>query len=605
MDSANQIKVYLILAIVFGVLAVGVFLYPGVPSTPFGWLIKAVMIIAFGVYLYLLLQDLQLNAMTTAEMTPEEPSVEQTGTESSGARGQHQMELDFTRFPGAGDIISNLNAVQAYRTFQERLLAIIQETLVSHAVMMYIADVSSDSCKLQNSRHPENTPLQSTVPLGDGFLSEILRTDAPVSLSPEGHDDALDIEYYRGAAPTIRSFLGVPIRYQGNPIGILAVDDTVNESYGEQDVALLQRYAEVISSAMVQFDALDQLTDQRDFYAQLCQLNSEINLTGSPEELFRQIVQVGTQLFKYDMLALILLQEQESRQAELAIIEGETGSLKPGYRFELQDSVLSDVIRKGEPYTADHLTEKQTADDITRDLPLPVDQMESLIVAPIRNDSQTYGTLLLGYTESGKLQQKDEQVLMILGAVIGSALNKFYHYRYMKHIATRDGLTNILNYRAFMERLEEEIQRGKRYESPFTLLFGDLDEFKRINDEHGHQYGDRMLQEVARLITANVRSVDIVARYGGEEFAVIVLHASLDDAFKTANRIRETIKNHRFEIDGVRERITISIGMAEYPGHAEDVDALISRADEAMYRVKQVGGNAVKSYKKDQETKEV
>lgn len=605
MASVDQMKMYYVLAVVFGVLAIGVFLYPGVPSTLLGWLIKAIMLIAFGVYLWIVLQDLQVTTLT-GNRTDSRQGVKHTqGAAEETTEEKTQLELEFSTTTDAEDLPQDLDPARAYRTFQERLLEIIQETLVSHSVMVYIADPGSGTIKLQDGRHPGEVTLKRSLPLNQELIGKVLRKGEPVLLGPdERAEETVGYDYYQTPVPSIQSFLAVPLEYRGNTMGVLAVDDVAKGSYSEDDLELMNEFAQVISSAMVQFDVIDQLKDQRDFYSQLCRLNSEINLTDSAEDLYSHIVRVGKELFHYDMMAMILLQEEESRQAEVAVIDGASDSVNPGYRFELEESILTDVIETGEPFSERDLREANLPKEISIDPALPLDKIQSAVIAPIRDNNITYGAMVLGHSDSRDFIGKDQRVLMILGAVIGAALNKLFHYRYMKNIATRDGLTNIYNYRAFMERLQEEVERGERYQTPFTLLFSDLDKFKRINDEHGHQYGDQVLCEVAKLISNSVRSVDIVARYGGEEFVVIVLNTTIDDAFKTANRIRETIKNHSFEINGVRERITMSIGMAGYPEHADDSETLLARADEAMYRVKQVGGNAVKGYKKDQKVKE-
>ena len=114
-----------------------------------------------------------------------------------------------------------------------------------------------------------------------------------------------------------------------------------------------------------------------------------------------------------------------------------------------------------------------------------------------------------------------------------------------------------------------------------------------------------MLKEVARIIRNSVRSVDIVARYGGEEFAIILVNSSASTAQNTATRIRKAIDSYNFQHDNITEHITISIGMAEFPFHGDDADSLTNRADQAMYEVKKIGGNSVKTYENTAEIKGV
>ena len=160
--------------------------------------------------------------------------------------------------------------------------------------------------------------------------------------------------------------------------------------------------------------------------------------------------------------------------------------------------------------------------------------------------------------------------------------------------AMHDGMTGLLNHRYFEKRLNEEIERSERYQQNFSLLFLDLDKFKRINDTYGHLFGDLVIKDTANIIKNNVRTHDVVARYGGEEYAVILVNTNKEDCMKTVKRIRENVENHIYTNNEVSERMTISIGIAQFPEDSEEARGLIRFADERMYEVKKLGGNMAK-----------
>src|SRR5215831_2855745 len=134
--------------------------------------------------------------------------------------------------------------------------------------------------------------------------------------------------------------------------------------------------------------------------------------------------------------------------------------------------------------------------------------------------------------------------------------------RQMSESALRDGLTKAFNKRYFSERLENEYQYAIRHDSPLSLLFLDIDHFKRINDQHGHQAGDYVLVELAGLVTNALRNEDIFARYGGEEFAIISRGTEIGDGAALAERLRHAVEQHRFVFDGTEMAVTISVGVA-------------------------------------------
>ena len=167
--------------------------------------------------------------------------------------------------------------------------------------------------------------------------------------------------------------------------------------------------------------------------------------------------------------------------------------------------------------------------------------------------------------------------------------------RIMK-LATTDSLTGVLNRRAFMERMEEEIQRAKREGNPISLILMDIDHFKRVNDTYGHQTGDLVLQRVTDKLIDKSRAYDFVGRYGGEEFVICVLSTEKEAPHSIAERMRQNIEAQTIVTDHDNQtlHITASFGVATCRPESEDgLDTLIKRTDEAMYEAKNSGRNRV------------
>jgi diguanylate cyclase (GGDEF)-like protein len=154
--------------------------------------------------------------------------------------------------------------------------------------------------------------------------------------------------------------------------------------------------------------------------------------------------------------------------------------------------------------------------------------------------------------------------------------------------AHRDALTELLNRRGFNEILDVELERARRSDTPLSLLLGDLDHFKRLNDDHGHAGGDAELRRVARTLRVAKRRFDIAARVGGEEFALLAPDCDEHGAYTLAERMRA-------EVDlgsaGGNRTLTISFGVATFPQHGESADELLRAADEALYTAKRLGRN--------------
>jgi len=156
-----------------------------------------------------------------------------------------------------------------------------------------------------------------------------------------------------------------------------------------------------------------------------------------------------------------------------------------------------------------------------------------------------------------------------------------------------DHLTGIFNRRYFMDRLREEIDRAQRYGTPFAVAFIDVDNFKRINDEHGHLTGDEILQQLTQICAKQVREIDTLARIGGEEFSLLLPQTAPAEAEHLVERLRASVAATRAKVGDGWLDITVSIGLTSSSREALDVNGILRRADEALYEAKRRGRNRV------------
>lgn len=248
---------------------------------------------------------------------------------------------------------------------------------------------------------------------------------------------------------------------------------------------------------------------------------------------------------------------------------------------------------------------------------LPVDEEVLAWGSTVPPSRQLAGYVVLDLSQAELDERKREMLQITLGIMLGGLLlagwlssriaagvlhqldlasNELHRQKELAEaLARTDALTGLANRRAFDAGARREIERARRYGTPLALVIADLDHFKTINDRHGHHVGDLVLQEFARILGDSVRGVDLVGRWGGEEFAILMPGTDLDEARLAAERMRQSLAEHVADCEGHECRVTASFGVAAFVSSAPTMDALLGRADAALYRAKDNGRNRVET----------
>jgi diguanylate cyclase (GGDEF)-like protein len=223
----------------------------------------------------------------------------------------------------------------------------------------------------------------------------------------------------------------------------------------------------------------------------------------------------------------------------------------------------------------------------------------SCIVVPMLAGDRVVAVLNLADKRSGEPfdETTDLASLEQLSVLVGSAIRNWQLFQEVRTQARMDAMTHFINHQTFFENLETEVLRVRRYHGALSVLMADVDNFKLLNDVHGHQLGDGILLEISRIIRLNIRDTDIPARYGGDEFAIILGQADGSRARLVAERIREMVDAQTFHHEEQKVNLSLSIGVAQYrPG--QSVTEFIAEADKALYEAKARGRNRVVAVEK-------
>ncbi|MBU1085963.1 MAG: sensor domain-containing diguanylate cyclase [Candidatus Omnitrophica bacterium] len=223
-------------------------------------------------------------------------------------------------------------------------------------------------------------------------------------------------------------------------------------------------------------------------------------------------------------------------------------------------------------------------------------QLGSLALIPLIMEEEVWGIIVIFCRESAAANIKnDEAFFLLLVAQASIALGSAIH----RGLASIDKLTQLYNRTFLQKRMKEEVEFCNRQLLPLSLMMLDIDHFKTINDTYGHQEGDMVLKKIAQIISKSVRLTDICARYGGEEFVIVLpgIEEIANDKFSIAEKLRQGVENSDFVVLGDKHiKVTISVGVTvrRYPVDKElEMNELIQRADQLMYKAKKEGRNRV------------
>jgi diguanylate cyclase (GGDEF)-like protein len=292
------------------------------------------------------------------------------------------------------------------------------------------------------------------------------------------------------------------------------------------------------------------------------------------------------QVVPYDSASVQLIEGNE-----LVIVGGrgwEDEADVLGMRFPVPgENPNSAVIQTGKPYylaDAGKVYEKFSEP--------PHDHIRSWLGVPLIVQGRLTGLLAIDSAQPGNFDEEKINIALEFANQVAGALENARLFRESQTQAITDALTGVYNRRGLFQLGEFEFQRSRRINRPFSVMMFDIDHFKQVNDKYGHAAGDQVLHQVAQRCLKNSRATDLVGRYGGEEFVMLLTETNLHAAHAIAERLRLGIMKSSFHTDAGEISITLSIGVAE-AGKTDTLEALIERADAALYQAKHTGRNRV------------
>lgn len=429
-----------------------------------------------------------------------------------------------------------------------------------------------------------------------GVLTPILSTSAPLVLS--GMTAKRRPPYYSSGAAEVTDLCAVPVLHRGRLRGVLCADRANRIGFTSDDVRVLVQAAEQAQRVIAHertFIAVERSKyEQEQFFRSSELLNEALTL----EQVYHRSFAALKAIVPYD-LAVLTGTDRDGQSVLATDGDGEwrrvADALKEQTLTDPKSLVAISIKNRHFVPAGGHVLDPEV---VVFTPQTKLRAAKSLLVLPLIRGEQVLGAMTLASTKPGLFPARTREMLRVIGHQVGVSLQNARMYQSMETRATTDGLTGLTNHRSFQDRLSQIHDLAERTGQKYALILTDIDHFKKVNDTYGHPVGDQVLRRVADVFRGRARKVDVVARYGGEEFVLVLPDTSGEGAEHFANQLRQEIGELCMTSEQGSFKVTISMGVAEFPTDGRDRMALIEKADQALYFCKEHGRNCVRRWAK-------
>ncbi|HAV77536.1 MAG TPA: hypothetical protein DCX53_09320 [Anaerolineae bacterium] len=455
--------------------------------------------------------------------------------------------------------------------------------------------------------------IPEEIQLGDGVTGQVALTGKSIRVGNIRH-----AENYINVDQQTKSELCVPIKFKNKVLGVINSESVRANAFTADDEQLLGTIAGQIATTIEQLRAvqaerkwLNQLARSNDLIYSIAHITTHIEKSLSPEDIVQTL---GVELDKINFTCVLALYDK-SRDVfitnytsldldRLQQLENRIGIPLIHYTFTFQD--YKDLFLTGEniyqPVSVSNPSaeiqllfinnRKRSYSKILERL--GVDQNIEVFRLPLMFEDNILGILWIW---SKTMSRVDLPIMSIFAKQVGISLERARLFQEIQSLALTDPLTGLNNRRSLFELGRIEFSRARRMNREFSCMMLDLDNFKKINDSHGHPAGDLVLQEFAEHCRNSVRDIDLVGRYGGEEIIILLPETDLKTAKFVAERLRTSLEKKTIKVSNheasLELKLTVSIGIAGKDNNTLELETLMARADQAMYIAKHKGRNQV------------
>ena len=479
-------------------------------------------------------------------------------------------------------------SVQEVRQALYHALQLLHQTLELHTCILLMPTHDGEQLRIAELVTRSDDVGDGPFALGAGAVGAAVRRRLTTNLTQIRHGYA-GICYYRGPA-AVSSFIAVPVLERGHLRAVLCADRISDEPFSPSEEELLRDSTSHILRAFENERVFMALETSKREQELLYRASQTLSTALTPDSVMEVGLTAAAEIAPHDFAAITEYQPEGRRHIVKRALGAQSLDLQ-GLRFRDNNSLTAMVVKNRHylPYRGDFDSKQQVL--FTKKAKLR--GMESLLVLPLVVREEPIGTLIVASRQPAAFATSVRETLQALANQLAVSLSNARAVRQLEELATTDGLTGCLNKRAFLDQLGQKMMAAQRFGRKLSLIITDLDHFKAVNDTYGHATGDRVLQELGRVLKTMKRETDLVARFGGEEFCVLCEETDARGAQLLAERVREELARTELQTEIGALKVTASLGVATFPDHAQSAEELFAQGDKALYAAKHQGRNRV------------
>ena len=500
-----------------------------------------------------------------------------------------------------------LGDIDTYKSEVRESLNFLGKLIEHNSIILYLKD-EDGLYEIYDyiSNTPDAIDSGQRLLFRSGYINWLTKTNSPIII-----DEIKNLKenaVYYSKTVEIKSLMAIPLKNKhidkgpnsNSARGILIMDNYNKKAFSESDREIAELIADKIYLTLVIEKLRKNVSESGNELTSLYDYIQKLESNMDSEKIINHLLGTLVSTIPSDMIS-ITLNNPETNESTIKATNIENEHLE-NKTFSNHNSLIGLVNQGDKSLSFIDISDRskfRTVFDREIDFTVNVKNLKSTIIFPIVNQDETsennnevLGAVFISRKKKIEFNDEHKNLANVLIQQASKAITYSSNLKRISELAIKDGLSGLYNHRHFKEMLSNFVARALRYSEDLSVVIIDIDNFKMINDDHGHQAGDAIISETGVLIANSIREIDIAARYGGDEFAIVLPKTNESGALFVAEKIVKKIESSKI-LNSDKINITLSIGISSFPKNAMTLDGLIEKADIALYEAKSRGRNQI------------